>query len=175
MRWFRNHVQKAKAIVILPSLMEAGFLVGGSGGNGVAMTRGSRGWSHPSFVTLASLTVGLQGGAQTEQLVLLVTSDRGRDALLRSKFQLGGGVSVAEGPMEASAKAPTADILAFSRSKGVFGGVAIEGATIAVRDSWNEDYYGKEGVRPEDILASRNQVNPGAKKLRQTAAAVGGR
>jgi lipid-binding SYLF domain-containing protein len=174
MGWFRDNVQEAKAIVIVPNLVKAGFLVGGSTGNGVAMTRSDRGWSHPSFVTLASLNVGLQGGAQTGQLALLVMTDSGRDALLRNKFQLGGGISVAEGPVEAGAPAATTDILAFSRSKGVFGGVAIEGATIAVRDSWNEQYYGKEGVRPEDILASRNQVNPGAEKLRETAAAVGG-
>jgi lipid-binding SYLF domain-containing protein len=172
--WFRDNVQKAKAIVIVPSLVKAGFLVGGSGGNGVAMTRSDRGWSHPSFVTLASLTVGLQGGAQTGQLALLVMTDRGRDALFRNKFQLGGGVSVAEGPVEAGASAATTDILAFSRTKGVFGGVALEGATIAVRDSWNEEYYGREGVRPEDILAARDQVNPGAEKLRETAAAVRG-
>ena len=174
MEWFRNNAQKAKAVVVVPTLVKAGFIFGGSGGNGVVMTRGGKSWSHPSFVGLASVTFGLQAGAQGGQLILPAMTDKGRDAVLSNKFQLGGDASVAAGPVGAGAQAATTDILAFSRSAGVFGGVTVEGATITVRDKWNGQYYG-EGTRPVDIIETRNKTNPGAEELRKTMAAVGGR
>lgn len=99
---------------------------------------------------------------------------KGRNALLSNKFQLGAEASVAAGPVGAGAQAAITDILAFSRTQGVFGGISVEGATIAVRDKWNAEYYG-EGTRPVDILETRNKTNPGAEKLRVTMAKVGGR
>jgi lipid-binding SYLF domain-containing protein len=174
MEWFRSNAQKAKAVVVVPTLVKAGFIFGGSGGNGVVMTRGGKSWSHPSFVTMGSVTFGLQAGAQGGQLILLAMTDKGRNAILSNKFQLGGDASVAAGPVGAGAQAATTDILAFSRSAGVFGGITVEGATIAVRDKWNAKYYG-EGTRPVDIIETRNKTNPGAENLRKTMAAVGGR
>ena len=174
MQWFRDNVQKARAVVVVPTLVKAGFIFGGSGGNGVVMTRGGKSWSHPSFVTLASVTFGLQAGAQGGQLILLAMTDKGRNAVLSNKFQLGGDASVAAGPVGAGAQAATTDILAFSRSAGLFGGITAEGGTIAVRDKWNGQYYG-EGTRPVDILETRNKTNPGAEKLRVKMASVGGR
>ena len=94
--------------------------------------------------------------------------------MLSNKFQLGAEASVAAGPVGAGAQAAITDILAFSRTQGVFGGISVEGATIAVRDKWNAEYYG-EGTRPVDILETRNKTNPGAEKLRVTMAKVGGR
>ena len=174
MQWFRDNVQKARAVVVVPTLVKAGFIFGGSGGNGVVMTRGGKSWSHPSFVTLASVTFGLQAGAQGGQLILLAMTDKGRNAVLSNKFQLGGDASVAAGPVGAGAQAATTDILAFSRSAGLFGGITAEGGTIAVRNKWNGQYYG-EGTRPVDILETRNKTNPGAEKLRVKMASVGGR
>jgi lipid-binding SYLF domain-containing protein len=174
MQWFRDNAQKARAVVVVPTLIKAGFIFGGSGGNGVVMTRGGKSWSHPAFVSLGSVTFGLQAGAQGGQLILLAMTDKGRNAILSNKFQLGGDASVAAGPVGAGAQAATTDILAFSRSAGVFGGITVEGATIAVRDKWNAKYYG-EGVRPVDILETRNKTNPGAETLRKTMADVGGR
>ncbi len=173
--WFRGHLRQSKAIVILPSLKKASFLVGGSGGYGLVMARSARGWSHPAFVTLASLTVGLQAGAEAKQVAFLVMTEHGARALLKDKFQLGGEVTVATGPSGEGEEAPSADLLVFSRTRGASAGPAIEGATIAARDGWNEQYYGKEGVRPADILESRTEANPGAEKLRRTIAGIEGR
>lgn len=174
MQWFRDNAQKARAVAVVPVMIKAGFIFGGSGGNGVVMTRGGKSWSHPSFVSLGSVTFGLQAGAQGGQLILLAMTDKGRNALLSNKFQLGGDASVAAGPVGGGAQAATTDILAFSRSAGVFGGITVEGATLAVREKWNAKYYG-EGTRPVDILETRNKTNPGAEKLRTTMASVGGR
>jgi lipid-binding SYLF domain-containing protein len=170
--WFRGHLQQSKAIVVVPSLKKAGLLVGGSGGYGLAMTRSARGWSHPAFVTLASFTVGIQAGAEAKQVAFLVMTERGARALLKDKFQLGGDVTVAAGPTAAGEEAASTDFLVFSRTKGASVGSAIEGATVAARDGWNEEYYGKEDVRPADILVSRTEANPGAAKLRKTVAGI---
>jgi lipid-binding SYLF domain-containing protein len=175
MDWFRNNVQKAKAVVIVPNTVKAGFIFGGSGGNGVVMTRGGKSWSHPSFVGLGSVTFGLQAGVEVGQLVLVVMTKKGLDALLSTKFQLGGDASVSAGPVGAGAKAATTDILAFSRSAGAFAGVTVEGATITPRDKWNRVYYDNPKVAPVDILVTRNQVNGGAEPLRKEMAEVGGR
>lgn len=174
MTWFRENVHKARAVVIVPTYVKGGFIFGAAGGNGVVMTRGGRSWSHPSFVSLASLSAGLQAGAQGGQLVLLVMTDRGRDAILSDKFQIGTDASIAAGPVGVGAQAATSDIVAYSRSAGVFGGLTVEGGTLAKRDGWNEDYYGK-GVRPLDILENRTKTNRGARELRVAMASVGGR
>ena len=97
----------------------------------------------------------------------MVMTKKGMDSMLSNKFQLGGDVSVAAGPVGAGAAAATADILQFARTKGVFGGLTLEGAVIAIRDSLNNAYSGK-AVRPVDILISRNVSNAHANPLRHT-------
>lgn len=174
MTWFRDHVQSAEAIVIVPSLVKAGFIFGASGGNAVVMTRKARSWSHPAFYTMGSASFGLQAGVQDAQVILLVMTEKGRNALLSNKFQLGADASVAAGPVGGGAQAATSDILSFSRAQGIFGGLSIEGAVISVRDGYNGSYY-SEGTQPVDILVTRNKVNKGAEKLRVTAAEVAGR
>jgi len=175
MGWFREHVQNAQGVVVIPSLVTAGFVFGGTGGNGVVMTRGGKSWSHPSFVSMGSVTFGLQAGAQAGQTILLIMTKKGVDAFLSTKFKLGTGASIAVGPVGQGAKVATADILSFSRAAGAFGGVTVEGATIGVRDGWNQEFYDNKEVRPVDILVTRNQSNPGATKLREAMAKVGGR
>ena len=81
MKWFRDNVQTARAVAVIPMLVKAGFIIGGSGGNGVVMTRGGRSWSHPSFVSLGSVTFGLQAGGQGGQMILLAMTDKGRNAI----------------------------------------------------------------------------------------------
>ena len=121
-------------------------------------------WSNPAFYTMGSATFGLQIGGEAAEVVLLVMTQRGMDAMLSTKFQLGADVSVAVGPVGAGAQAATTDILAFSRTKGVFGGVTVEGAVIVIRKSWNNAYYGKE-ASPMDILVRRNVRNKHAAAL----------
>jgi len=98
-------------------------------------------------------------------VILMVRSDHGRDAPLSNSFKLGVDASVTAGPVGAGAQVATADILAFSRSKGLYGGVSLDGSVVAPRDSWNTSYYGRP-VQPVDILVSRSASNPHADPLR---------
>lgn len=175
MAWFRENVMKSKGVVVVPKYGKGALIIGGAGGRGVAMTRGGRSWSHPAFVTLSSLSLGVQAGGEGGELMLLIMTKKGFDAILGDKFKLGADASVAAGPATAGAQTPVADILVFSRTKGVFGGLTVDGAKLAVNEDWNREYYKNEKVQPVDILVTRNQVNDAAEQLRVTMAAVGGR
>ena len=169
MTWFQKHIKDARGIFIVPSLVKAGFIVGGSGGSGVLLARipdTPNKWSYPAFYTMGSGTFGLQAGIEKAEVVLLVMTEKGMDAMLSNKFQLGADASVAAGPVGAGAQAATADVLQFSRSKGVFGGLTVEGAVIAPREKWNQAYYGKE-VSPADILVRLVPQSAGADPLRK--------
>ena len=167
MQWFQNNVSNAKAIFIIPAMLRGSFFIGGSGGSGVLLAKDAQTgkWSYPAFYTMGSISFGLQIGADSNEIVLLVMSDKGLDAMLSTEFKLGADAAVAAGPVGASAKAQTADILAFGRSKGAFIGLSIEGAIVSARDAWNKNYYQK-AVRPADILIHHNAVNPKADPLR---------
>lgn len=169
MTWFREHIKDAKAVLIVPTLVKAGFIFGGSGGTGVVSVHDEKagGWSYPSFATIGSVSWGLQAGGEAAQVVLMAMTDKGRDSLLSTKAQLGADASVAAGPVGAGAQAATVDILQFSRTKGIFGGLTLEGSVIGVRDSLNNAYYGKV-VQPVDILITRSVENPQAKPLIET-------
>lgn len=171
MQWFRNNVDKAKGILIVPVSIKGGFIIGGSGGVGVFLARGeANDWSYPAFYQLASVTFGLQAGGDVSEIVMLVMSEKGRNALLTTEFKLGGDVSVAAGPVGAGAKAQTADVIAFSRTKGgVFGGLNIEGSVVNPKDDWNGLYYGQP-VTPSQILVGRTVSNPNADPLRAAVA-----
>lgn len=172
MGWFRDHIKDARGILIVPKLFKAGFIFGGSGGTGVFLARDkdSGQWSEPGFYTMGSVSWGLQIGGELAEVVLLMMTQKGVDAMLSTKFQLGGDASIAAGPVGAGAQAATVDILQFARSKGVFGGLTLEGAVIAIRDKLNHAYYGRP-VTPVDILVQRNVSNPGATLLVGTVAA----
>lgn len=171
MTWLKSHIQSAKGIFILPMYMKGAFIFGADGGTGVLLGRDNRTgqWSYPAFYGMGSISFGLQAGAQASEIVLLVMTDKGMDALLSTSFKLGADASVAAGPVGAGAKAQTTDILAFARTSGLFGGISIEGAVISSRDSWNQKYYGRD-VRPVDIIIRRNVSNPGADRLRKLVA-----
>jgi lipid-binding SYLF domain-containing protein len=166
MTWFRDNIQNAKAVMVVPQLVKAGFIFGGSGGTGVVSVHDEETgtWSNPSFATIGSVSWGLQAGAQAAEVVLMAMTVKGRDSLLSTKAQLGADASVAAGPVGAGAQAATVDILQFSRSKGVFGGLTLEGSVIGVRNKLNHAFYGQE-VRPVDILISRTVSNPQADPL----------
>ncbi len=167
MEWFRQHIKEAKGVMIIPQLIKGGFFIGGSGGSGVLLVRDPKyGWSYPAFYLIGSVSFGLQIGGEVSEIVLLVTTQKGIDALLSTAVKLGGDVSVAAGPVGMGAKAQIADILAFGHSKGAFAGVSIEGAVIKPKDSWNKAYYGRP-VRPVEILVLHKVSNPQADKLRR--------
>jgi SH3 domain-containing YSC84-like protein 1 len=154
---FRDLIKKAEGVFIAPQVLKGAFIVGASGGTGVFMARdrNTRKWNGPAFYTIGEASFGLQIGGTASEVVLLAMTDRGVKAFMASSVKLGADVGVAVGPVGMGAAAATAnlsaDILSFSRSKGLFGGVSVDGAVVAVRPSLNEAYYGKE-MDVTDIL-----------------------
>lgn len=167
MEWFRNNINNAKGILIVPQMIRGGFFIGGAGGSGVLLAQNYRtgSWSYPAFYTIGSVSFGLQIGAEVSELILMVMTNRGMQAMLSTEFKLGGDITLAAGPVGASAKAQLADILAYGRAKGAYGGVSVEGAVIAPRYEWNTLYYGKD-VMLIDILMNQTVTNPQADNLR---------
>jgi lipid-binding SYLF domain-containing protein len=166
MERFLDQVVNAKAILIIPMLGKVGLIFGGAGGIGVGLLHDEQTntWSPPAFYTLASLSVGLQAGGEVAQVVLVAMTHKGRYALLRNKFQVGADVSVAAGLEGVGAQAATTDIVLFSRGKGLYGGLTLEGAVIAVRNDLNEAFYGAP-VSTVDILIKRSVSRPRATRL----------
>lgn len=157
-------INKAHCIAIAPSVKKGGFILAGRYGVGVISCRGANGagWTGPSTVRIEGGSVGLQIGGSSTDVVLLVMNERGKDKLLKSKFTLGGDAAVAAGPVGRSAQAQTdalmhAEILSYSRSRGVFAGVSLEGATLRPDHDANEKIYGRE-FTPQQILTG--QVPP---------------
>lgn len=180
MGWFRDHMKEAKGIFIVPQLLKAAFFFGGEGGSGVVLVKDDKTgeWSDPAFYTMGAGSFGFQFGAQASEVVLLVMSQRGVESLLSNTFKLGGDVSVAVGPVGAGIEGSTAmnlsaDLLSFARAKGLFGGISLEGAVIAIRDESNRHYYGQD-VRPTDILVKRAVTNPQSAGLKTAVARAAG-
>ena len=167
MEWARCHLQKAEAIIIFPGVIKGAFLVGGEGGSGVALARDKKTgeWSYPAFYTMGSVSFGLQIGGKVSEVLLMIMTQKGLDALLTTSFKLGGDVGIAAGPVGRGVQGKLTDILSFVNSKGAFAGVSLDGAVIAPRNEWNSSYYGKS-VSPSDIFIRRLVKNPHADKLR---------
>ena len=144
----RDLLGKAKAIVVFPGAIKGAFIVGGQGGKGVAVRRIGRGWSAPAFLNMAGGSVGLQIGGSKTDYVLLVMNDKGMKNLLADKFEIGGEGSVAAGPVGRTASASTnatldAEILTYSRSKGLFAGISLKGIVISNDEDLNTAIYQK--------------------------------
>jgi SH3 domain-containing YSC84-like protein 1 len=138
----------AKCIVIVPDLIKGGFVFGGKHGRGVATCRTADGWSAPAFVSVGGGSWGLQIGVEDVDLVMLVMNDRGLQHLLSSKFELTGEGSVAAGPVGRHASAGTdwkmnTEMLTYSRSKGVFAGLTLEGAVVEQDNDSTQSIYGR--------------------------------
>jgi lipid-binding SYLF domain-containing protein len=166
--WLRENLNQAKGLIIIPSLLKAGFVIGGSGGSGVLIVKNHKTgqWSQPAFYTLGSGTFGLQIGAEAAEVIMMVRTQKAVDALFTSSFKLGGDTSIAVGPVGAGAKSNImADIFSFSRTKGAYAGDSLEGAVIKTKDKWNKAYYGK-AVSPLDIIVKGSVSSAGSKALR---------
>ena len=150
-------LDKAECVGIVPGLKKAGLGLGGKYGRGIVMCRqGKKGWSAPSFVAVEGGSVGFQIGVQSTDLVMLIMNRKGLDKLLGDKFTIGGSVSAAAGPVGRESSANTnvrmdAEILTYSRAKGLFAGVSLDGATFRTAKDSNHDFYGKD-VDPRAIL-----------------------
>jgi len=159
-------LQKAQCIVVVPSLKSGAFVVGGDYGRGFASCRTGSGWSSPAGVKVEGGSFGFQIGGSETEVVMLIMNKQGMDRLLSTKFTLGGEAKVAAGPIGRRGTAQTdaamtAEILSYSRSKGVFAGVALNGATLREDDSANKDMYGKE-VSNRAILTGSVEKPEGA-------------
>jgi lipid-binding SYLF domain-containing protein len=167
---FREVTQSAKGVFVAPAVLRGAFVVGASGGSGVLMARGNKPgeWLGPTFHTLGDLSWGLQAGGDTSEVVLLAMTERGVTALLSNNVKLGAGVGVAAGPVGGGAAGSTAalsaDILSYSRAKGLYAGISLDGAIVATRDAWNKAYYGRE-VTPSEVLIKGSARNAHAAKL----------
>lgn len=174
MKWFRENFKNAKAVLISPNILQAGFIVGGSTGKAVAMARGDRGqgWAGPAFYRVSTGSIGFQAGAQAAEMVALVMTEKALNSLLSTSFKFGGDVSVAVGPVGAGAGAPiTADMVVFTRTKGLYGGINLDGTVITLSDDDNKVYYG-QAVTPVDILIKRTVTNPSSASMVRSLSAV---
>ena len=167
MKWLQQNIHRAKAVLISPEIVKAGFIIGGSGGRGVLVARegGSGKWVGPAFYTLATASIGFQAGVAASEMITLVMTDKGMNSLLSNSFKFGADASVAAGPVGAGAKSDVvADLIAFSRSKGIYGGLNLDGTVVSTNDDWNSAFFGKK-VLPPDILVRAKVTNKGADKL----------
>ena len=166
-----DYLERAKGVLVIPSLIKGGFILGAEGGSGVLMVRGSDGtWSNPAFYTLVAGSLGLQIGGQVSEVIFTLMNDDAVKALLKDEFKFGGDLSVAVGHKGAGIEASSstnfeADIYAFSKAVGLFGGGSLEGAKLFTREEWNHGYYG-DGATPEAIVIERRFSNPQSSKLR---------
>ena len=176
MTWLQQNIGRARAVLIAPEIVKAGFIFGGSGGRAVLIAKEGGKWNGPSFYTMATASVGFQAGVSVSEVVTLVMTQKGMDSMLAANFKVGGDASVAAGPIGAGAKSDIlADLIAFSRAKGVYGGVNIDGTLVNLSDDWNRAYYGKS-VQPVDILVRGSVHNKSADKLLgDVGRAAGGR
>ena len=157
---------RAECVAVFPSVIKAGFIVGGRGGRGVASCRTGAGWSAPAYFNLGGGSFGLQIGAEATDFVLLFMNSEGLDSLLSNKLTLGGDASVAAGPVGRAAGADTdavmkAKILSYSRSRGLFAGLELKGVVITPDKGDMRDVYGKE-VTAKAVLKEGKFAAPAA-------------
>ncbi|MCW5980803.1 MAG: lipid-binding SYLF domain-containing protein [Bryobacteraceae bacterium] len=167
-------LNKSHCLVLIPGLKKGAFIVGGSFGRGFVTCRsaGGEGWSAPASVRLEGGSFGLQIGGSETDLILLVMNETGMGKLLSSKFTLGADASAAAGPVGRTAAAETdaqmrAEILAYSRARGVFAGISLKGSTLRPDNRANKELYGKE-VANRDVVTSGMTPPAGASKLLST-------
>ena len=175
MTWLQQNIGRAKAVLISPEIVKAGFIVGGSGGRGVLVAKTADGkWVGPGFYTLATASIGFQAGLAASEVVTLVMTDKGLNSLLATSVKLGGDASVAAGPVGAGAKSDiVADLVSFSRSKGVYGGLNLDGTVVTSNNDWDKAYFGK-AVLPPDILVRASVSNKDAAPLLAAVAKAAG-
>jgi SH3 domain-containing YSC84-like protein 1 len=156
-----NLISKAKAIIVFPTMLKAGFFVGARYGKGIASVRteGTGEWGPPAFLYTTGGSFGFQFGAQAVDLILLVMSQRGLEGLLNEQFTLGGDIAISAGPVGRHAEASAdvfmqGEIYSYSRSKGLFGGVSLKGTIITSDSDANLAYYGHP-YTSEDILLTK--------------------
>ena len=158
-------LDEGRAIVVLPDTLKVGLVLGGRRGHGLMSVKGADGtWSQPVFVKLTGGSIGFQAGVQSADIVLVFRSERGLDSIVNGKFTLGADAGVAAGPVGRNASAATdgamkAEIWSWSRARGLFAGVALDGAVLSIDDAADESVYGRD-TTPRMIFESRAPQAP---------------
>ena len=169
-----NILQQATCVAVIPSLKKGAFLVGAEYGQGVVTCRTGHGWSAPVFIRLAGGSFGFQIGGQATDLVLVAVNDRGFQDLLKSKFKIGGDVAASAGPVGRNSQAATdwkmnSELLTYSRSKGLFAGIDLNGASVSQNQDDTTIFYG-QALGFEQILKGDVAVPEGAQAFVKTVA-----
>lgn len=162
-------LKNSYGVAVFPGVIKAGLGIGGTYGHGVLVVRDVKGaWTNPIFLTMTGGSVGWQAGVQSNDLILVFKTRRGVDDLMNGEFTLGAQASVAAGPVGRYAEAGTnaqlrSEIFSYSRSRGLFAGVSLEGAVLSIDNRANATYYGNPDVTPRSIIAHRGiNAPPGA-------------
>ena len=165
----------AKGIAIIPGVIKVGFIIGGRHGKGILVVHDTEsGWSNPSFISFTGGSIGWQIGGQSADIILVFRTKRSVDNLMKGKFTLGADASIAAGPVGRQAEAGTdiglkAEIVSYSRSRGLFAGLSVEGSSLQIDDEANGAFYNRGGVSMQDILENKNiQVPSIVKRLQET-------
>ena len=173
--WIHDNIGRAKALLIVPQIVKAGFIFGGSGGQGVLVARNGKTWAGPAFYDLATASVGFQAGDEVSEAIIVVMTDKGLNSLLATTFKVGGDASIAAGPVGAGAKSTvTADLISFTRSKGVYGGLNLDGTVVHANTDYNAQFYGAKGKAVGGIIASNKVRSAVHAWFEDGAADVGG-
>jgi lipid-binding SYLF domain-containing protein len=167
-------LDNASGIAIIPGVIKAGFILGGRYGTGVLLVRNEeRAWSDPSFISLAGGSIGWQAGVESIDIILVFKSSRSIERIRTGRFTLGADASIAAGPVGRQASAGTdiqlkSEIYSYSRSRGLFAGLSLEGASMQIDEEDNEVYYGRAGRFVENIFEGKDiKTPPGAEKLKE--------
>ena len=173
-------LRRSRAVMICPRVFKAGFFFGGAGGNCVLLARAGNGtWSYPSFYMIASGSFGLQIGVEDSSITMMIMTNRGLNAVMDSQFKLGVGAGLAIATIGAGVQGSTtaaagADIVAFAQSRGIFGGISLEGSIMSLHSDWNRRYYGQP-FSSRQIVMQMLGANPGADPLREVLTRYGSR
>lgn len=167
-----SQMVNARGVLIIPELVQGGFIFGAAGGRGVLLGRNSpNNWSYPAFYMMGSGSLGLQIGGKVSEIVFIIRTEKGLQAIIDHKFKFGAEagvtmVAVGIGLEGATTGAGGADIVAFANSQGLFAGASLEGSYVDADNDWNALYYGG-GATAKGVVLDRRYTNPGAEPLRQ--------
>jgi SH3 domain-containing YSC84-like protein 1 len=176
----REALAKAHAIAVFPAVVKGALLIGGTSGDGVVTARRPDGsWSPPAIFRMSGGSLGLQIGAEVMDVVLLITSPKGLQGLLSSEFTIGADMSAAAGPAGKRGEVSTdlkftTDLATYSRTKGLFAGLSLSGASVRAADDWNQSLYGRGYTVHEILLGTQLTVPPVAQGFIQTVSSSAG-
>ena len=172
----RDLMKRARAVLIIPRLYKGGFFVGGEGGTGVLLTRGTAGWSQPAFYYLGSASFGLQIGLEQAEMVMFIMTQKALDALYEDQFKVGANAGITVVTLGSNVEGATtsnigADIVTWASSSGAYAGISLNGSVIKPDNDDNKAFYGKAGT-PRAIHAGSGFSSTGSAGLRQSLATM---